>query len=487
MENLKDKTAKGLFWGTINNGSTQVLNLIIGIVLGRLLTPGDYGIVGVLAIFIALAGTLQASGFTNGLINIKHPTDNDYNSVFWFNISTSIILYIFLFFCAPLIASFFHQPCLVDVSRVLFLALIISALGIACNAFMVKNMMNREIAIIAIISLVVSGSSGIVLALLGYSYWSLVWQQLIYNLIFNLGRYYYVPWRPSLHVDMKPVKRMFSFSVKLLLTNIISIINGNLLTAVFGRLFPINSVGNYTQANKWSGMSNSIISGAVNQITQTVFVSISENRDREIRVFRKLIRFSAFLSFPMILCLGLVAKEFIVVALGEKWADSGVLLQILCIGGAFTPLYGIYQSLIISCGRSDIYMWGCISQIFVQLLIVLTLFQYGITTIVWGYSILNIFWLIIWQVIANRLFGIKHWDVIKDISPFLAITVTVLFVAHELTFGIDNNVILLISRIIIASILYLVIMKMLNVKIFKECMNFISKRIHEGIHCNSRL
>ena len=127
MENLKDKTAKGLFWGTINSGSTQVLNLIIGIVLGRLLTPGDYGIVGVLAIFIALAGTLQASGFTYGLINIKHPKDNDYNSVFWFNISTSIIIYIILFFCAPLIANFFSQPCLVNVSRVLFLSLPISA------------------------------------------------------------------------------------------------------------------------------------------------------------------------------------------------------------------------------------------------------------------------------------------------------------------------------------------------------------------------
>ena len=477
MENLKEKTAKGLFWGTINNGSTQVLNLIIGIVLGRLLTPGDYGIVGVLAIFIALAGTLQASGFTNGLINIKHPTDNDYNSVFWFNISTSIILYIFLFFCAPLIASFFHQPCLVDVSRVLFLALIISALGIACNAFMVKNMMNREIAIIAIISLVVSGSSGIVLALLGYSYWSLVWQQLIYNLIFNLGRYYYVPWRPSLHIDMKPVKRMFSFSVKLLVTSIIGIINGNLLTVIFGRLFPINSVGSYTQANKWSGMSNSIVTGAVNQITQTVFVSISENREREIRVFRKLIRFAAFLSFPMILCLALVAQEFIVVALGEKWADSGVLLQILCIGGAFTPLYGIYQNLIISCGRSDIYMWGNVGQIIVQLVIVFTLFQYGITTIVWGYSILNILWLVVWQFIANRLLGIRYWDVIKDIIPFLIISIAAILAAYIMTSGINNNLILLATRAFIVGVLYLGTMKLLKVKIFEECLNFILSKL----------
>lgn len=477
MENLKDKTAKGLFWGTINSGSTQVLNLIIGIVLGRLLTPEDYGIVGVLAIFIALAGTLQASGFTYGLINIKHPKDNDYNSVFWFNISTSIILYIILFFCAPLIANFFSQPCLVNVSRVLFLSLPISALGIACNAYMVKNMMNREIAIISLISLIISGSSGIVLAILGHSYWSLVWQQLIYISIFNIGRYYYIPWRPSFSIDTEPVKKMFSFSVKLLLTNIISIINGNLLTALFGRLFPINSVGNYTQANKWNGMSNSIITGAVNQITQTVFVSISENRDREIRVFRKLIRFAAFLSFPMILCLALVAQEFIVVALGEKWADSGVLLQILCIGGAFTPLYGIYQNLIISCGRSDIYMWGNVWQIIVQLVIVFTLFQYGITTIVWGYSVLNILWLVVWQFIANRLLGIRYWDVIKDIIPFLIISIAAIIAAYIMTSGINNNLILLTTRVFIVGILYLGTMKLLKVKIFEECSNFILSKL----------
>lgn len=477
MENLKDKTAKGLFWGTINSGSTQVLNLIIGIVLGRLLTPEDYGIVGVLAIFIALAGTLQASGFTNGLINIKHPTDNDYNSVFWFNISTSIIIYIILFFCAPLIASFFSQPCLVNVSRVLFLSLPISALGIACNAYMVKNMMNREIAIISVISLLISGSSGIVLALLGFSYWSLVWQQLIYISIFNIGRYYYIPWRPSFSIDTEPVKKMFSFSVKLLLTNIISIINGNLLTAVFGRLFPINSVGNYTQANKWSVMSNSVVTGAINQITQTVFVSISENREREIRVFRKLIRFAAFLSFPMILCLAFVAQEFIVVALGEKWADSGVLLQILCIGGAFMPLYGIYQNLIISCGRSDIYLWGNVGQILIQLVIVFTLFQYGITTIVWGYSILNILWLVVWQFIANKLLGIRYWDVIKDIIPFLIISIAVILAAYLMTSGINNNLILLTTRVFIVGILYLGTMKLLKVKIFEECSNFIISKL----------
>ena len=137
---LKEKTAKGLFWGMMSNGSTQLLNLVFGIFLGRLLSPDDYGIVGVLTIFTAIAGNIQAAGFTQALINIHRPTHREYNSVFWFNVLTSLLLYAVLFFCAPLIAAFFHQECLVEVSRFVFLSFVIASLGIVHNAWLVKNL-----------------------------------------------------------------------------------------------------------------------------------------------------------------------------------------------------------------------------------------------------------------------------------------------------------------------------------------------------------
>ena len=249
MDNLKEKTAKGLFWGALNNGSTQVLNLLFGICLGQLLSPPEYGIVGVLTIFTAVAGCLQASGFTQGLINMKSPTANDYNSVFWFNISASIVLYGTLFLCAPLIAHFFKQPCLVEVSRVVFLSLPLSAVGIVYNAYLIKNMMTREIAILAFWALSISGVCGILMAYLEFSYWSLVCQQLVYIIVLNIGRFYYVKWRPSLHIDFGPVRRMFNFCVKLLITNIINTLNQHLLTFFFGNKFTIQTVGIYSQAN----------------------------------------------------------------------------------------------------------------------------------------------------------------------------------------------------------------------------------------------
>ena len=186
MENLKEKTAKGLFWGAMSNGTTQVLNLLFGVILARLLTPAEYGIVGVLAIFSAIAGTIQSGGFGAGLINLKHVTHNDYNSVFWLNICVSGVLYLLLFLSAPLIAVFFKQPCLVLVSRILFLSLPIGALALVSGTYLIKNMMNRELAIISIVALVLAGITGITLALLKFSYWSLVGQQLVYVIVSDI-------------------------------------------------------------------------------------------------------------------------------------------------------------------------------------------------------------------------------------------------------------------------------------------------------------
>ena len=230
METLKEKTAKGLFWGAVNNGATQLLNIVIGIFLARLLSPGDYGLVGMLSIFSAIAGNLQSSGFSTAIVNMKSPTARDYNAVFWFNVLTSLAIYAVLFFSAPLIAAYFRQPCLVELSRLVFLSFVIASFGIAHNAYMFKNMMNRELAAIGVVALVASGAAGIAMAYCGMAYWSLAWQQIIYIAMVNIGRYRFTPWRPSLRVDFSPIRRMFPFSVKILVTTIVNTVSNNILT-----------------------------------------------------------------------------------------------------------------------------------------------------------------------------------------------------------------------------------------------------------------
>lgn len=476
MDSLKQKTAKGLLWGALNNGTTQVLNLVLGIFLARLLTPSDYGIVGVLTIFSAIAAMLQSSGLGTALINIKKPTDNDYNAVFWFNILVSLSLYTILFCCAPFIADFFHQPCLVNVSRVLFLSLPISALSISSGTYLIKNMMNREIAIIGISSIFLSGITGIILAYNDFSYWSLVGQQLVLVTSLTIGRFIFVSWRPLLKIDFTPVKRMFSFCINILGTNIIIVINTHILTFIFGRFLPINTVGYYSQANKWNNMAKTTITDAVGQIAQTVLVSVSDEHEREIRVFRKLLRFTAFLSFPALLGLAMVSHEFILLTIGEKWQESILLLQILCVGGAFMPLCSLYHYLIISKSRSDLYLWFSIGQMVIQLLLVLLLYPKGITAIVLANSAVTILWLLVWQMVGAKLIHLRFLDVLKDIVPFLLISLFVMAVTYFVTAGITNMVLLLISRILMAALLYAGIMKILQAKVMDECINFFRKK-----------
>ncbi len=206
-------------------------------------------------------------------------------------------------------------------------------------------------AIIGAVALIVSGIVGITLALLGKTYWSLAWQQVTYITMICLGRYYYVKdWRPRLTTHLEPVRRMFSFSIKILVTKIINSASANVLTVIFGRQFSIGEVGNFSQANKWNTMAYSLVANTVGQIAQAVLVESGTDADREHRVFSKMMRFTCFLTMPIMLGFALIAHDFITLALGDRWAGCVALLQLLCIAGASMPIYTMYQNLAISKG-----------------------------------------------------------------------------------------------------------------------------------------
>ena len=479
MDNLKEKTAKGLLWGGLNNGTTQVLNVIIGIMLGRMLSPDEWAPISMIAIFSAIAGNLQSSGFSTAIVNMKQPTANDYNAVFWFNISMSFIIYWILFAAAPLIAWFFEQPCLTDLSRLIFLAFFISSFGISTQAYLTKNMMNRDITMVNLCALVCSGSVAVVLAFKGYSYWSLAWQQIVNSTVLVVGRFFCVPWKPSLKVDFSPIRRTFRFSMNILITMIINTVNNNILTFIFGKLFTKTPqvVGNFFQAFKWNTMAYQVVGGAVEQVAQPVLVSIRDDEaGREIRVFRKMLRFTAFLAFPAMFGLSMVSGEFILGTIGAQWADSVPLLRILCIGGAFMPFYSLYKNLIISHGRSDINMWLNIAQIILQMVLILLTYRHGIVTVVWAYTLFNIIWLLVWQFYATKMIGIRLLDALKDVLPFALISMGVMAVTWLLTTPIGNIYLLLGAKIVVAALLYTATMKLLRVQMMNECMDFILKK-----------
>ena len=481
---LKEKTAQGLMWGAVNNGTMQVLNLLIGIVILRQLTPEDTGLIGMLAIFSAIAGNLQSSGFSTALINEKQPTAQQYNSVFWFNILMGGLLYALLFLSAPLIAMFFRQPRLTDLSRFLFLAFFISSFGISTHAYMLKNMMNREIAIVNLIALTLSGTTAIVMALSGMGYWSLAWQQVVNSAMLVLGRFYYVKWRPSLTFTFGYIRQTFSFSMKILVTMMINTVNQNLLTVIFGRLFrDARVVGNFFQAYKWDSMAFQTVGGMVGQVAQPVLVEVRQTADhpstngRELQVFRKMLRFTAFLSFPALFGLALVAREFILCTIGEEWINCVPLLQILCLSGAFMPLYTLYQNLVISHGRSDINMWLNIGQVALQLAVILLFYQQGITTMVIAYAVFNVLWLCSWQPSAHRMIGLCARHVLKDTLPFLLAAAGAMALTWLATRWLPLSLWLLLScRVIMAAVLYAAVLKTAHAHILDECLQYLKKR-----------
>ena len=469
-ENLKERTAKGLFWGVMNSGATQVLNVVIGILLGRMIAPAEWAPIGMIAIFSAIAGNLQSSGFSTAIVNMKQPTSNDYNAVFWFNILMSACIYLLLFAAAPWIALFFEQPCLTDLSRFIFLAFLISSFGISTHAYMTKNMMNREITIVNTCALVCSGIVAVVLAFQGYSYWSLAWQQVVNALILVIGRFFLIKWRPSLTIDFSPIRRTWKFAMNILVTMIVNTVNNNMLTFIFGKLFARTPqvVGNFFQAFKWNTMAYQMVSGSIEQVAQPVLVERGE-----IRVFRKMLRFTAFLAFPAMFGLSLVANEFILSTIGPRWEACVPLFRILCVGGAFMPFYSLYKNLIISQGRSDINMWLNISQIVLQMALIFLTYHHGIITVVCAYTILNIVWLIVWQLYANKLIGVRLWDVCKDTIPFALISAVLMEAIWFVTMGITNSYLLLFVRILLAVILYATIMRLLRVKMMDDCIQFL--------------
>ena len=481
MDNLKEKTAKGIAWGAVNNGATQVLNLVFGIFLGRLLSTEDYGILALITIFTLLAGCIQAAGFSQALANLKPPTQRDYNAVAWFNIIAGFTLYTILFLCAPLIAQFFDQPVLTDVSRLAFLTIPISAVGIVPNAKLWIELRNREQAIASITALMTSGCCGVWLAWNDYGYWSLAWQQVIYISVANILKYYFTGWMPTLPVDFSPIRRMFNFSSKMLLTNMLTVISQSVLTFIFGKLsaqnlLSISEVGLFNQANKWNTMGSSLVSNTMAQVAQPVLANVNSEEERQERIFRKMLRFTSFMAFPLMFGLALTAHEFILLTVGPTWERCVPLLQILCVGGVFLPLQGLFQNFIISRGRSDIYLRLVALQIALQIGITLSLSTQGITVMVAAFSALNVLYTLCWHLALQRIHPLALWDVLKDVVPFAVIAATVMLATHYLTLTIDTLWLLLLVRVVIAALLYYLVMRLLNVAILKECLQFIRKK-----------
>lgn len=473
-ESLKQKTAKGIFWGGMSNGLQQLLNLVFGIFLGRLLSPSDYGMVGMLTIFSLIAGSLQESGFTAALANKKEITHKDYNAVFWFSVLVSGCLYVLLFFCAPWIAKFYSKPELIPLARYSFLGFFISSLGTAHFAKLFREMKVKERTIATFTALCISGVLGVILAFFGYSYWGIATQNLCYIAVTTCFFWYFSGWKPSFHLDFSPIREMFGFSCKLLATNIFNHINNNVFSVILGKFFNEIAVGYYNQGNKWNTMGQNLITGMVNSVAQPVLAQVQDDRERQLRIFRKMLKFTAFIAFPVMFGLSIISQELIIILITDKWVQSAAILSILCIGGAFLPLSTLYSNLVISKGKSNIYLYNTVTVSLLQIGNLLLLYPYGIHTMLYAYIGINIGWLFVWHYFVKKEIQYTYLQVLGDIFFILVIAGLTMFVANYIGNLIANIYLRMLTKIALAAALYCLLM--LRHPIFKEALCFLLKK-----------
>ena len=475
-ESLKEKTAKGLFWGGMNNSVQQLLGLLFGIILGRILSPADYGMIAMISVFSLIATELQTGGFRTGLTNLENPSSNDYNAVFWFNILMGCGIYTVLFFCAPLIAAYYHTPELTPLCRYAFLGFVFSSFGAAQSAYLFKNIRAKQQAKAGMTAVLLSSIVGVTMAWKGYSYWALATQTNIYVLTCTILYWHYSPWRPSWHIDFTPIKRMFRFSSKVLVSGLLTCINNSVLNILLGRYYSAQATGYYNQAYQWNSKCHYLLQGMLTQVSQPVMVSIRDDSERRLHVLRKLIRFTAFISFPMLLGFGLVAKELIVITITDKWLNSVQILQLLCVSGAFMPLTTVMSSTILSSGRSGIYLWCTAVLGALQVILMMTIYPWGIRAMVTANVILNISWVFVWHYFTRKLTGYRLSMLLKDTAPFALAALAVMMMTYEITQWIAVPLGLFFTKIIVAALLYYAVMKIAGVRILDDCMNFLLRR-----------
>ena len=473
--NLKHTVAKGFLWGGMSNAVCQVLSLFFGIFLARILTPNDYTPIGMLAIFSAVAGSLQDSGFVVAIANRKKVGHDDYNAVFWFNILISLFMYGVLYACAPLIADFFNEPVLVRLSRYNFLGFVVAAFGIAPSAYLFRELKVKQKSIALMLSIAFSGIVGIAMALNGYSYWGIATQSIVYVLVRTIVCWYFTPWRPSFKVNFAPLKYLFAFSYRLLITNVFQRFNWNIFSFILGKFYKAD-VGNYTKAAEWFNMGGEVVNGMVNAVSQPVLAKVVEDDERQLRVFRKMLRFTVFVAFPLMLGMSLVSEELITVVIGVKWLESAKMLKILAVWGAFMPIQSMQTNLLVSRGRSRIFMWGTIVQGLLTLSILLAMSFFGIKMMLVAYCVFNILWLFVWNFFVKKEIRLSYAMFIKDILPYMVLAIVVMCTTSYMTTFVDNIYILLISKIATAASLYIFIAYIIRSEELFEIMNFLFKR-----------
>ncbi|NDW10854.1 lipopolysaccharide biosynthesis protein [Dysgonomonas sp. 520] len=468
-DSLKDKTISGLKWSGLEKSFQQLFVFFAGIFLARILHLSDYGLIAILSIFAYGANALTESGFSAALIRKKDVTEDDYNTVFWFNIASASVLYVILFFLAPVIGNFYDEPKLVPLSRVIFLMFLFNAFGMVQSTQVIKAMNYKLNTQINVISIIVSYTIALILAYRGHGIWALAAQLVIHPACKTIFLWLGNKWRPKFIFSTTAFKDLFRFGGNLLAHSLIYTFTSRSTSSFIGKYLGIASAGVFETANRLYNSGLDMFMGTILNVSFPMMSKIESDAELK-RIFRKITRVSSFLIFPFFMGLMLTARPFIIYALGDKWAASVQALQILSLCGIFFTLNTLNTNLLKTAGKS---LYILITEIVYASLIVIIFIlavslKWGLYEVIMGIALTNFISLTINFFRVREIIGYKLTEYLKDILPYLCIAAFSIALGFSLTYFITNLLLLLILEIIVTAGVYIGVTYILGSKIIKE-------------------
>ena len=414
---LKNKTAKGVGWSFIDNISSSGISFLVSLVLARILSPEEYGIMAMLTIFIAISNSIVDSGFSNALIRKNDVVELDYNTTFYFNLVVSGVLYLVLYVCAPFISNFFSEPLLIPVTRVLGLVLIVNACSIIQRTILVKAVDFKTQTKISLISSMLSGVIGVGMAIYHCGVWSLVGQQLSRQGLNSLFLWIYGKWKPLWEFSYNSFKNLFGFGSKLLLSGLIDTIYKNIYYIVIGRFYTADQLGQYTRAEQFTSIFSSNLTSVIQRVSYPVLSTIQEDAIRLQEAYRKIIKATMLITFVCMLVLAALAKPLVLILIGEKWLFAVPYLQILCFAEMLYPLHAINLNILQVKGRSDLFLKLEVIKKIVAILPIVLGITLGIKFMLWGAVCTSVISFFLNSYYSGHLVNYSTMNQIKDIFP----------------------------------------------------------------------
>jgi O-antigen/teichoic acid export membrane protein len=463
-ESLTHKTVRGTFWSFAERFTAQGVNLLVLVIIARLLSPKEFGLVGMLAVFLAVAQSLIDSGFSQALIRKQNRTEEDKNTVFYFNIFVSVVLYLLLYLISPWVASFYEEPQLNDVMKVICLVIVIDSFAVVQRANYTIEIDFKTQTKSTLISAIISGSIGIYLAYHGYGVWALVFQQLSNSLTNVLVLWAYSDWYPKLVYSWKSFRELFGFGSKLMVSGLLDTLYRNGYQLVIGKTFTAESLGFYTNAHKFSDFPSSSFTAIIQRVTYPVLCTIQDEDERLAQAYRKFLRISAFIIFPLMCGLAAVSNPIVNLLLGEKWRYVAVLMIPICFQMMWYPIHSINLNLLQVKGRSDLFLRLEIIKKIIGVTILFVSLPFGLLVMCYTSILSSILCLGINTYYTGKLIDVGFLMQMKDISSTLLLSLAMFFLTIEVLSFFSNCFWGLIVGCIVGATFFMVVASLCKMK-----------------------